>query len=111
MEEKFNFSPEKILNKTILFDVSKINEEKIIDKIIENLPADNDKLYIAHEQGSNPFFLNVKMENKPKVLQEAKNTFENLKAGTKSVLFSEEKLNMRLLKKLKNHLILKTSYC
>ena len=41
MEIKFNFSPEKILNKTILFDVSKINEERIIDKIIENLPADN----------------------------------------------------------------------
>ena len=49
MEGKFNFSPEKILNKTILFDVSKINQERIIDKIIENLPADNDELYIAHE--------------------------------------------------------------
>ena len=49
MEAKFNFSPEKILNQTILFDVSKINQERIIDKIIENLPADNDELYIAHE--------------------------------------------------------------
>ena len=49
MEANFNFSPEKILNKTILFDVSKINQERIIDKIIENLPADNDELYIAHE--------------------------------------------------------------
>ena len=28
MEGKFNFSPEKILNKTILSDISKINEEK-----------------------------------------------------------------------------------
>ena len=34
-------------------------------------------------------------------MQEAKNIFENLKTDTKSVLFSEEKLNMRLLKKLK----------
>ena len=41
------------------------------------------------------------MENKPKTLQEDKNTFENLKADTKSVLFSEEKLNTRLLKKFK----------
>ena len=49
MEANFNFSAEKILNKTILFDVSKINQERIIDKIIENLPADNDELYIAHE--------------------------------------------------------------
>ena len=41
------------------------------------------------------------MENKPKALQKVKNIFENLKADTKSVLFSEEKLNIRLLKKLK----------
>ena len=45
------------------------------------------------------------MENKPKTLQEDKNIFENLKADTKSVLLSEEKLNMRLLKKL-NKIIL-----
>ena len=57
MEIKFNFSPEKILNKTILFDVSKINEERIIDKIIENLPADNEELYIAHKPDSNSFSL------------------------------------------------------
>ena len=57
MEGKFNFSPKKILNKTILFDVSKINQERIIDKIIENLPADNDELYIAHKSGSNSFSL------------------------------------------------------
>ena len=55
MEEKFQFSTEKLQNKTILFDVSKIDEERIIDKIIENLPADNDELYIAHEPGSNHF--------------------------------------------------------
>ena len=41
------------------------------------------------------------MENKPKTLEEAKNIFENLKTDTKRILFSEEKLNMGLLKKLK----------
>ena len=41
------------------------------------------------------------MENKPNVLQEAKNISKILKTDTKGVLFSEEKLNMRLLKKLK----------
>ena len=41
------------------------------------------------------------MENKTKALQEAKSIFENLKTDTKNVLFSEEKLSMRLLKKLK----------
>ena len=41
------------------------------------------------------------MENKSNALQEAKNIFENLKTDTKGILFSEEKLNMRLLEKLK----------
>ena len=41
------------------------------------------------------------MENKSNALQEAKNIFENLKTDTKGILFSEEKLNMRLLGKLK----------
>ena len=57
MEIKFNFSPEKILNKTIIFDVSKINEERTIDKITENLPTDNEELYIAHKPDSNSFSL------------------------------------------------------
>ena len=41
------------------------------------------------------------MDNKLKALQEARNIFENLKTDTKSILFSEENLNMRLLEKLK----------
>ena len=49
MEGKFNFSPEQFLNKTVLFDVSKVNEKKIIERIIENLSKDNDELYIVHE--------------------------------------------------------------
>ena len=32
MEGKFNFSPEQFLNKTVLSDISKVNEEKIIDR-------------------------------------------------------------------------------
>ena len=41
------------------------------------------------------------MENKPKTLQEAKNIFKKLKTDNKSVLFSEEKIEKRLLKKIK----------
>ena len=51
------------------------------------------------------------MESKPKTLQEAKNILENLKGDTKSILFSVEKLNMGVLKKLKNQAILRTSCC
>ena len=37
------------------------------------------------------------MESNVKIFQEAKNIFENLKTNEKSVLFSEEKLNLKLL--------------
>ena len=37
MEGKFSFSPEKLLNKTIILDVSRVDEEKVMEKIIENL--------------------------------------------------------------------------
>ena len=52
------------------------------------------------------------MENKEKILQEAKNIFEKLKTDPKSVLFSEEKIDKRLLKKLnisynRNNLLLR----
>lgn len=46
VEGKFSFLPDKFLNKNVLYDVSKVDEEKIIDKIIENIPAgmDNDEI-------------------------------------------------------------------
>ena len=41
--EKFNFALKKILNKNLVFDTSRIDEGKMIDKIIESLPTDNDE--------------------------------------------------------------------
>ena len=41
------------------------------------------------------------MESKQKILQEPKTIFKSLKTDKKSVLFSEEKLNLKLFKKLK----------
>ena len=55
MEGKFSFSPEKLLNKTIILDVSRVDEEKVMEKIIENLPSTNDDFYIIHEPGTNSF--------------------------------------------------------
>ena len=47
----------KILNKALLFDTSKINEE-VIDKIIESLnKLLNDEYYIDHPGGTNSFTL------------------------------------------------------
>ena len=57
MNEKFIFDPKKILNKTLLFDTSKIDGELIMDKIIQALPPDNDDFYIEHLEGSDSFTL------------------------------------------------------
>ena len=55
MERKFSFDPQKILNKTILFNKSRVDEELIMDRIIESLPSDNNELYIMHEPETKPF--------------------------------------------------------
>ena len=57
MGGKFVFDPEVFLNKTVLFDTSKVSEEKIVDKILESLPADNNSIYLTHKPGRNSFSL------------------------------------------------------
>ena len=54
---KFNFDPKKILNKTLLFDTKKVDENIMMDKIIEALPPTNDELYTEHPVDSNSFTL------------------------------------------------------
>ena len=39
----------------MLFDTSKTDEEKIIDRLLENIPDDNDNSYLIHEPGTNAF--------------------------------------------------------
>ena len=46
MSGKFVFDPEIFLNKTVLFDTSKTDEENIIGRILENIPGDNDDIYL-----------------------------------------------------------------
>ena len=54
MRGKFDFSLEKLLNKTS--DTSKINEEIIMDSIIDALnDKTNDEFYTEHPVGSNYF--------------------------------------------------------
>ena len=57
IEGKFDFSAKKLLNKTMLFDTSRVNEELIMKKRIENFPRGNNELYIVHKPGTNSFSL------------------------------------------------------
>ena len=57
MRGEFDFDWKKILNKTLLCDTKKIDEEIIIDRIIEALPPITDEFYIENRVGSNAFTL------------------------------------------------------
>ena len=75
LKGKFYFSPQKILNKTMLFDTCRINEEKIMDKFLEAFPVNNDKLYILHEPGTNAFTLKREDRMQTKKFTKSKNYF------------------------------------
>ena len=59
----------------------------------------------------NSISLRLEDGKKTKTLQEAKNIFEKLKTDPKSVLFSEETIEKKLLRKLKKRLMVRTIYC
>ena len=75
LKGNFNFSPQKILNKTMLFDTCRINEKKIMDKFLEAFPVNNDELYILHEPGTNPFTLKREDRMQTKKFTKSKNYF------------------------------------
>ena len=56
-KRSFNFSPKKILNKNLIFNINKTKEGQIMDKIIEGLSKDNNEFYIEHKPGTNVFTL------------------------------------------------------
>ena len=60
MTGEFNFDPKEILNKTLIFDTSTVDEEVIIDRIIDaiNDPF-NDKYWIEQKPGTNYFTLRL----------------------------------------------------
>ena len=54
MLAEFNFSSKNILNKKLIFDTSKIDQEIIMDRITDAInDKNNDEFYIKHQPGSN----------------------------------------------------------
>ena len=52
MDKVFNFNFQKMLNKKLMLDISMVDEETIMDKIIEDLIdpyLENDEYRIEHE--------------------------------------------------------------
>ena len=73
--------PEEILNKPLLFDLKKTNEEKIFDYILEKIPGKNDNYYIEHREGTNPF--RIRKDPKQAKEDELKTMLETVDKGIK----------------------------
>ena len=43
------------MEKSLIFDLKKTSEEKILDRFIEKFPEENDKYYIRNREGTNVF--------------------------------------------------------
>ena len=65
LSAKFDFYPEEILDKLLLFNLKKRSEEKIIDSILEKMPDKNSIYYIEHREGTNTCRIE-KTQNKAK---------------------------------------------
>ena len=58
LSRKFDFDPEEILDKTLLFNLKKKQAKiKIFDSILEKIPDKNNIYHIEHRDGTNPFRL------------------------------------------------------
>ena len=56
MRGEFDFNPEKILNKTLILNTNKIDEEIIMDMMTDAFnDKTKDEFYIEHHVGSNYF--------------------------------------------------------
>ena len=54
---KFDFDPEGIFDKSLLFGLKKTSEDKIFNSILEKIPDKNNIYYIEHREGKNAFRL------------------------------------------------------
>ena len=57
LSRKFDFDPEGIFDKSLLFDLKKTSEDKIFDSLLEKIPDKNDIYYIKHREGTSAFRL------------------------------------------------------
>ena len=91
----FDFDPEDYLEKSLLFDLKKTSEEKFVNARIEKIP-DNDKYYIEHREGTNPFY--IRKDEKQGEKDELIHFIENL---DKKINKIKNKLRISKLKRIR----------
>ena len=100
---KFDFDPEEVLDKSLLFDSKKASEEIIFDFILEKIPDKNNIYYTEHSGVTNAF--RIRKDSKQDEKRWTKNNAWNVNRGIKRAT-SKSKLSQ--LKRIEKQLIRNT---
>ena len=100
---KFDFDPEEVLDKSLLFDSKKASEEKKFDSILEKIPDKNNIYYTEHSGVTNAF--RIRKDSKQDEKRWTKNNAWNVNRGIKRAT-SKSKLSQ--LKRIEKQLIRNT---
>ena len=92
----FDFDPKNYIVIDLLFNFKKTSEEKIVERIIEKLPDDNDNLYIEHREGTNLFKTTCNKKQKEK-----DDLFKILTNLDKKIVKSKDKKKIRQVRGIK----------
>ena len=100
---KFDFDPEEVLDKSLLFDSKKASEEIIFDFILEKIPDKNNIYNTEHSGVTNAF--RIRKDSKQDEKRWTKNNAWNVNRGIKRAT-SKSKLSQ--LKRIEKQLIRNT---
>ena len=81
LSTRFDFDPEEILDKFLLFNLKKRSEEKIFDLILEKIPDKSSIYYIEHREGTNA--CRIRKDPKQDKKDELKTMLETVDRGIK----------------------------
>ena len=99
---KFDFDPEEILHKSLLFDLKKTSEDKIFDSILDKIPSKNDIYYIEHRERIN----GVRLRKHPKKAEKDE-LITMLETVNIAIKRSTSKSKLSQLKRIKKQLVKK----
>ena len=78
---KFDFDPQEMFDKFLLFNLKKTSEEKLFHSILEKIPDKNDIYYREHRRGTNAS--RIRKDSKQAKKDELKTMLEPIDRGIK----------------------------
>ena len=99
---KFDFDPEEILDKSLLFNLKKASADKIFDSILKKISDKSDIYYIKHREETNSF----RLRKDPQKAEKGE-LITMLETVDKAIKRSTSKSKLSQLKQIKKQLVKK----